>query len=119
MGHAEVVDAAGGYIFVVKPQSAGGGGIEKREVEVENLFGWHTEFPGYEIYQQIVGFKSIVYHAYHRQHVFLFGKRIAFVHLTVEVNGEMGNGEERASDAHCADFRLKHVAAVKYHPSGD
>ena len=75
-------------------------GIIQIQIKINDFFGRHFQFFAKHLEQEIVFFESIVEHGQHGQHIFLFAKRVAFVHLTVEVDSQMRNREQRLLEMH-------------------
>ena len=98
MYHREVVEPSCRQELVVGAEGAGWGGVVEIEVEVEDLRLLHLQFVGDEAHEQVVLFQFVGNDAEQGLHVFLFAQFHAVVHLAVEVDGEVGDLEERTAD---------------------
>ncbi len=118
MDHAEVVETPRGDEFVVESDQTGGGGVIEREVEVEYVRGLALERLGDEAQQQAVGLGLFAHDAEHGEHVLLGRDAVALVDGAVEVDGQMGYGEQRTVKLEQLHAGVHGVVATQGHTSG-
>ena len=73
------------------------------------------QFAGNEVHQQVVLLQFLVDDAEDGQHIFLLGELDAVVHLSVEVDGEVGNLQERTLNVQQMGLGLKGISASHNH----
>lgn len=98
VNHAQVVKPSRRHKLAREAPAVGRTDNVEREVEVYDVGSRHAEFFGQEVEQRLSGVLAFGRNADDGEHVFLFGKFHAFVHLAVKVDGQVGYLQQRSAD---------------------
>lgn len=119
--HRQVIEPSGGNELIVDAKRAGGLRVGKVKVEVEDVFCLHrlllAQFLHNGIDEQVATFQLIGEQSQYGQHVLLAAQLHAIVHLTVEMDGEIADLQQRTAYVQQAGNGLKRAVAAQYDAS--
>ena len=109
MYHAQVVQTAGRDELIMQPHRAGGDGVVEVEVEVQDIFPLRAQFLSNQVEQDVGLLHLVCDVTQDGQHIFLLAQLHAVVHLTVEVDGQIGNHQNGATDVQQTGLGLQRI----------
>ena len=117
--HRQIVEATRRQKLIVYTKRAGWGGVGQIQVEVEYLLGLDAEFAADDIHEQISLFEFIVDNAQDGEHIPLLAELDAIVYLTVEMDGEVADLQQRTFYVQQQCLRVEGILATHNHSTCD
>ncbi len=92
--------------------------IIQAQVTVKYIFRTHPQLISDKPGKKPRGIQFGIDTAYHREHILLLRQRIALVDTTVEMYGQVRDGEQRTVKTHQPYFWIEHIFPTEGHTSG-
>ena len=118
MSHAQVIKPATGQKLVVHAEGAGRSTVIEIKVKVDNLIGLHAQLLAYHLFEHAPTLQLVGHNAHDGQHILLLAELHTVIHLTVEVNGQIADLQQRTLDMQQSGDRMQRIFAPQNHSAG-